>query len=237
MPDRQTWPGVRQRSRTSRDGKIDLTRGPRHVDFGAIHRDRRRRREATASGHLGNVGHDMLTADGLVKAAPRPRRCHTMASFEKPMDAFQGVRTAQRKSDARKTSLSDLAMGGGEALSAVYRSVWNPTRILASALVNMVSPQVPLAGAAPQGDPGRVKFADVGARRHRPGRSARHGLRAELRPRAAHLRKGVTARRHQRAGPIAGARAAPATTESRKEAARGGLDEDSITAEVVRDSA
>ena len=213
-----------------------MARGPRYVDFGAIHRDRQRRRDAKAAGHLGNVGQDEFTADGLVKAAPPPKR-HTMASFEKPMDAFQGVRTAQRKSDARKTSLSDLAMGGGEALSAVYRSVWNPTRILASALVNMVSPQVPLAGAAPQGNPGRVKFADVGARRHRPGRSARHGLRAELRPRAAHLRKGVTARRHQRAGPIAGARAAPATTESRKEAARGGLDEDSITAEVVRDSA
>ena len=93
-----------------------MARGPRYVDFGAIHRDRQRRRDAKASGHLGNVGQDEFTADGLVKAAPPPKR-HTMASFDKPMEALQAVSTAQRKSDARKTSLSDLAIGGGEALS------------------------------------------------------------------------------------------------------------------------
>ena len=99
-----------------------MARGPRYVDFGAIHRDRQRRRDAKASGHLGNVGQDEFTADGLVKAAPRPPRRHTTATFDKPMEAFQAVSTAQRKSDARKTSLSDLAIGGGEALSAVFRS-------------------------------------------------------------------------------------------------------------------
>ena len=119
---RQSWPGYRQRSRTSRDGRIDMARGPRYVDFGAIHRDRQRRRDAKASGHLGNVGQDEFTADGLVKAAPRPPRRHTTSTFDNGMEAFQAVSTAQRKSDARKTSLSDLAIGGGEALSAVFRS-------------------------------------------------------------------------------------------------------------------
>ena len=57
-----------------------MARGPRYVDFGAIHRDRQRRRDAKASGHLGNVGQDEFTADGLVKAAPRPPKRHTMAS-------------------------------------------------------------------------------------------------------------------------------------------------------------
>ena len=99
-----------------------MARGPRYVDFGAIHRDRQRRREAAASGHLGNVGQDEFTADGLVKAAPRPPRRHTTSTFDNGMEAFQAVSTAQRKSDARKTSLSDLAIGGGEALSAVFRS-------------------------------------------------------------------------------------------------------------------
>ena len=99
-----------------------MARGPRYVDFGAIHRDRQRRRDAKASGHLGNVGQDEFTADGLVKAAPPQQRRHTIATFDKPMEAFQAVSTAQRKSDARKTSLSDLAIGGGEALSAVFRS-------------------------------------------------------------------------------------------------------------------
>ena len=99
-----------------------MARGPRYVDFGAIHRDRQRRRDAKASGHLGNVGQDEFTADGLVKAAPRPPRRHTTSTFDNGMEAFQAVSTAQRKSDARKTSLSDLAIGGGEALSAVFRS-------------------------------------------------------------------------------------------------------------------
>ena len=99
-----------------------MARGPRYVDFGAIHRDRQRRRDAKASGHLGNVGQDEFTADGLVKAAPRPQRRHTTSTFDNGMEAFQAVSTAQRKSDARKTSLSDLAIGGGEALSAVFRS-------------------------------------------------------------------------------------------------------------------
>ena len=93
-----------------------MARGPRYVDFGAIHRDRERRRDAKASGHLGNVGQDEFTADGLVKAAPPPKR-HTTSTFDNGMEAFQAVSTAQRKSDARKTSLSDLAIGGGEALS------------------------------------------------------------------------------------------------------------------------
>ena len=95
-----------------------MARGPRYVDFGAIRRDRQR-----ASGHLGNVGQEEFTADGLVKAAPRPqRRRSTTGTFDNGMEAFQAVSTAQRKSDARKTSLSDLAIGGGEALSAVFRS-------------------------------------------------------------------------------------------------------------------
>ena len=75
-----------------------MARGPRYVDFGAIHRDRQRRRDAKAAGHLGNVGQDEFTADGLVKAAPRPPRRHTTSTFDNGMEAFQAVSTAQRLS-------------------------------------------------------------------------------------------------------------------------------------------
>ena len=127
-----------------------MARGPRYVDFGAIHRDRQRRRDAKASGHLGNVGQDEFTADGLVKAAPPPKR-HTMASFDKPMEAFQAVSTAQRKSDARKTSLSDLAIGGGEALSAVFRSPELRRKAIQDALNSPTSVLDDIGNAAPDG--------------------------------------------------------------------------------------
>ena len=45
-------------------------------------RNQKAARDAKASGHLGNVGQDEFTADGLVKAAPRPPRRHTTSTFE-----------------------------------------------------------------------------------------------------------------------------------------------------------